>query len=159
MKIETPDKTEELIAYPSGAKILVKNLKFLKGGGGTNTAACLSKLGHKVAYLGNLGKDSNTNMILEELKNYGIDFLGVKDRGMCGFSFMLKSLEYDRSILAYKGMNDDLTLDEINFKRLKTKWFYFCSMMKKSFKTLEKIAEFGKKNNVKIIFFIFFQQM
>jgi ribokinase len=152
IKIQTTKETEELIAYPSGSKILIKDIQFLTGGGGTNTAVALSKLSHKVAYLGNLGKDHNTKIILDMLKKNNITFLGVKDKGMCGFSVILKSLEHDRTILAYKGMNNDLTLDEIKFKKLKTKWFYFSSMMGKSFKTLEKLAEFAENNKIKIAF-------
>ncbi|MBU0757198.1 MAG: carbohydrate kinase family protein [Nanoarchaeota archaeon] len=152
IKIKSAKSTEELIAYPSGSKILIKDLQFLTGGGGTNTAVCLSRLGHKVAYLGNLGIDYNTQFILDQLKNDKVDFLGTKDKGKCGFSVILKSLEHDRAILAYKGMNDDLTPDEVDFESLKTKWFYFSSMMKKSFETLKEIAKFAEKNSIKIVF-------
>ncbi|MBN2423232.1 carbohydrate kinase family protein [Candidatus Woesearchaeota archaeon] len=152
IKIKTLKETEELIAYPSGSKILIKNIQFLTGGGGTNTAVALARLGHKVAFLGNLGKDANAKIVLEELEKNKVDFIGVKDKGMTGFSVVLKSLEHDRSILAYKGVNNDLTVDEVNFNKLKTKWFYFSSMMDESFKTMEKLAEFAEKNHIMIAF-------
>ena len=55
-------KETDLLAYPTGSKILIKELNFTVGGGGTNTAVALSKLGHKVAYLGKTGKDENSHL-------------------------------------------------------------------------------------------------
>ena len=56
IKIKTKDGEEELIAYPAGSKILIKELNFLTGGGGTNTAVAFSRLGLNVAYLVKWGK-------------------------------------------------------------------------------------------------------
>ncbi len=152
IKIKSAKETEELIAYPSGSKILIKNIQFLTGGGGTNTAVALARLGHKVGYLGNLGKDANAITVMNVLKEEGIEFLGVKDKGLTGFSVVLKSLEHDRAILAYKGMNNDLTDDEVNYKKLDTSWFYFSSMMGKAFDTIINIAEFADKEGIRIAF-------
>ncbi|MBU4493339.1 MAG: carbohydrate kinase family protein [Nanoarchaeota archaeon] len=127
IKIKTSSSEEDLIAYPSGSKILIKELRFTTGGGGTNTAVSLARLGHKVAYLGSLGNDENGRRILD-------------------------SIEHDRTILTYKGANNKLKFSSINQKKLKTRWFYFSSMVSKSFKTLEKLAEFAEKNNIKIAF-------
>ena len=152
IKIKSSRDTSELIAYPSGSKILIKHIQFFTGGGGTNTAVALSRLGHKVAFLGNLGKDANAKLVLEELKKNNVDFIGVKDKGMTGYSVVLKSIEHDRSILTYKGMNDDLRADEINYSKLKTRWFYFSSMMSESYRTLEKLAAYAEKNRIKTAF-------
>jgi len=152
VKIKTVHHTEELIAYPSGAKILINDLVFLSGGGGTNTAVSLSKLGINVAYLGKVGNDNNKVLILDQLKKDKIDFIGVMGKGVSGYSIILDSLEGDRTILAFKGVNDKLEYDEINIKKLKTKWFYFSSMIGKSFETLEKLAEFAEEHNIMVAF-------
>ena len=153
IKIKTVTHEEELIAYPSGSKILIKNLDFLTGGGGTNTAVVLSKLGLKVAYLGKIGTGSNSGLIVKRLKKDNIAFMGVQSKKYhSGYSIILDSLEGDRTILAYKGANNYLEYKELNLKKLKTKWFYFSSMIGKSYETLEKLAEYGVKNNIKIAF-------
>ncbi len=68
VKIKTIHHTEELIAYPSGSKILIKELNFQTGGGGTNSAVALSRLGLKVALIGKLGRGSNSVLILKSLR-------------------------------------------------------------------------------------------
>ena len=51
IKIKTAKSEEELIAYPAGTKLIIKDLNFTIGGGGTNTAVAFSRLGFKVGYL------------------------------------------------------------------------------------------------------------
>ena len=152
IKIKTSSSEEELIAYPSGSKILIKELRFTTGGGGTNTAVSLARLGHKTAYLGSLGNDENGRRILDLLKKEKIDFIGKLTNDATGYSIILDSIEHDRTILTYKGANDKLKFSDINLKKLKTKWFYFSSMISESFKALEKLAEFAEKNKIKIAF-------
>jgi len=124
----------------------------MTGGGGTNTATVFSKLSFKTAYLGKIGNDNNGKHILEKLKEVNVDFLGVIGDGASGYSIVLDSLEGDRTILTHKGVNNNLLFKEINTKQLKTKWFYFSSMIGKSYQTLEKLATFAHKNKIKIAF-------
>lgn len=152
IKIETPTAEEELIAYPSGSKIIMTHLEFMTGGGGTNTAVSFSKMGLKTAYLGKVGEDENGNRILQQLKKEKVDFVGVREKGMSGYSIILDSIKEDRTILVHKGVNDDLKFPEIGLNRLKTKWFYFSSMMGESYKTLEKLSDYAKKNSIKVAF-------
>ena len=51
IKIIDPKGETDLLAFPSGSKILIDDLEFTAGGGGTNTAVALSRLGHKVGFL------------------------------------------------------------------------------------------------------------
>ncbi len=145
---------EDFIAYPTGSKILVKELILTSGGGGTNTAVSLSRLGHKVAFLGKTGSKENSKRVIDELKKEKVDASLVvrSKKGRTGYSIILDSLKHDRTILTFRGSNSDLKYNEINFKKLKTKWFYLSSMMKESFKTLEKLASYAQKNNIKIMF-------
>ena len=142
------------IAYPVGSKILIGELNVTVGGGGTNTAVALSRLGYKVAFLGKIGSGNNSERVIDVLKKDKVDTsLIVRSKtARTGFSIILDSKKHDRTILAFKGSNNDLRLSEINLKKLKAKWFYFSSMMETSFKTLEKIAGYAAKNNIKIAF-------
>lgn len=152
IKIKTPQKEEALIAYPAGSKILIKNLSFLSGGGGTNAAVSLARLGHKVGYLGRIGCDDRGEIILKELRKEKVDFLGTKGKEGSGYSIILDTLEGDRTILVYKGANNTLSFNEINLKNLKTKWFYFSSMVNESYNTLERLTEFAQHNQIKVLF-------
>ena len=149
---EIKGKKRGLIAYPAGAKIAVQDLKFSIGGGGTNTAVAFSRLGLKTAYLGKIGNDEAAKQILDLLKKEKINFVGKQKDCISGHSIVLDSFEHHRTILTYKGPSDELKFDEINLNKLKTKWIYFASAMKDTFKTQEKLAEFAEKKGIKIAF-------
>lgn len=151
IKIKTRDSEEELLAYPLGTKILIEDLEFMIGGGGTNTGVAFSRLGLKTGYLGKIGKDENGLKIFKLLKRENIDFLGTLGN-ISGYSVILDSIEEDRTILTYKGCNNDLDFKELDLKKLDTKWFYFASMMGKSFKTLKKLAKHASKKKIKVAF-------
>lgn len=152
IKIIDPKGETDLLAFPSGTKILIDDLEFTTGGSGTNTAVAFSRLGHKVAFLGKLGQGTNSDFIHKNLVKEKIDLLCAHGKGNAGYSVILDTLEHERTILAYKGVNDELKVEDIPFRKLKTKWFYFGAMMNESFNTMEKLAEFAQKNRVKIAF-------
>lgn len=151
IEIKTKDSVEELIAYPLGSKILITELEFKIGGGGTNTGVAFSRLGLKTGYLGKIGKDENGLKIFKLLKEEKVDFLGTLG-DISGYSVILDSIEEDRTILHYKGCNNYLTFKEIKLNKLNTKWFYFASMMGQSFETMKKLAEYASKKGIKIAF-------
>jgi ribokinase len=148
----TKKSGKEMITYPTGSKILIKELKFEVGGGGTNTAISFSRLGLKTAWIGKVGNDQTSDLILDYMKKNKIDFLGKKGISKSGFSVILDSIGHDRTILTHKGDNDTLTFQEIQQSKLSTKWFYFSSMMGKSFDTQKKLAVFAQKNGSKVAF-------
>ncbi|MBI2659058.1 carbohydrate kinase family protein [Candidatus Woesearchaeota archaeon] len=152
IKIIDPKGETDLLAFPSGSKILVDELEFTVGGGGTNTAVALSRLGHKVGFIGKLGTGTNSNFIYKNLKKEKIDLLCAHGEGHAGYSVILDTLEHDRTILAYKGINDELKNKDIPYKKLKAKWFYFGAMLEESFHTMEKLAEFAQQRSIKIAF-------
>jgi len=152
IKIIDPKGEIDLLAYPSGSKILIDELEFTTGGGGTNTAVALSRLGHKVAFVGKLGKGTNSDFIHKNLKKEKIELLCSHGEGQAGYSVILDTLEHDRTILTYKGINDELRIGDIPYKKLKTKWFYFSAMLEESFHTQEKLASFAQQNNINLAF-------
>jgi len=152
ISIKKEGNEENLIAYPTGSKILIEDLDFEIGGGGTNTAVSFSRLGLKTAFLGKLGTDSNAQEILRLLVKEHIDFIGARAKEQTGYSVILDSIEEDRTILTYKGVNNSLAYPEIDKPNLKTKWLYFSSMMGQSYLTLEKLAGFARQKRIKIAF-------
>jgi len=151
VKLITKNGEEDFITYPSGSKILIKELNFMIGGGGTNTAASFSQLGLKTAFLGKLGLDENSEKILSLLDELNIDFLGKQD-GQTGYSIILDSIEHDRTILTFKGSNNYLLTKDVDLSFLKTKWIYSSSMVGQSFETLKTIFEYAKSKGIKLAF-------
>lgn len=143
-------EVQKKIAFPVGAKIPMKDLIFSSGGGGTNTAVCMSNLGLRVGYLGKIGSGVNSKLILRELKKSKVDFLGVRSNEHTGYSVILATDKKHRTILTYKGVSNKLNFSEINKNKLKTKWFHMTSMQGESFKTQKKLVDFAVKNKIKI---------
>ncbi len=151
IKFLTGNKEEDFIVYPSGTKILISKLQFTIGGGGTNTATSFSRLGLKTGFLGKLGKDENSFKVIHLLESENISFLGKRE-GQTGYSIILDSIEHDRTILTYKGSNDFLLEEDIDFSLLKTKWVYSSSMMGESFETIKKLFSKLHQQGIKLAF-------
>lgn len=151
--IKTPTSEQELTCYPLGSKILITDLQFMTGGGGTNTAVSFARLGLKTAYAGNLGKDESADRILAELKKEHVDFAGTIDsKAKTNFSVVLNSIGHDRSILVYRDASENLDFNKLNKTKLKTKWFYFSSMTGRSFEAGLKLMAYGARNGIKIAY-------
>ena len=58
---------------------------------------------------------------------------------MTGYSVILDSKDKSRTILTYKGVNNELGINEVP-KRFRTKWLYYSSFLGKSFETQKKLA-------------------
>lgn len=145
---------KDFLAYPAGAKILIDDLEFTTGGGATNTAVCFARLGHKVACVSKGGCGANMDKIIKHLKRDNVDssLMVCTKNGKTGYSIILDSLEHDRTVLAFKGSNNELRFSELKLGKLKTKWFYFSTLLGESFKTLEKLAKFAEKKKIKMAF-------
>ena len=137
---------------PIGAKILVDALCACPGGSGINSSISLSRLGFKVGTVTKLGTDLNADSILHTLKKENVSFLGVKGKGNTGFSVVFSGLRGNRTLLSYKGNNDKLSSRDIVQSKLKTKWFYFGTMLNTSWKTQCTLARYAKKNGINILF-------
>lgn len=90
-------------------------------------------------------------MVFRLLKKEKIKFLGPLGE-LTGYSVVLDSFQDDRTILTHKGCNNQLKFKEINLDLLRTKWFYFSSMMEESLETQKKLAEFAEINKIKVAF-------
>ena len=141
---------EDDVCLPIGSKILIKKLEYDTGGGGTNSAVAFSRLGFKTGWIGKIGNDVNSKHILNEMQKEKVVFLGKKISGGTGFSVILIGIQKNRTILAYKGINDSLKWTDIKNKR--ARWYYIGSMLNESFKTAEKLAEHAKKERIPYTF-------
>lgn len=152
VRVKHGKTSEPMVAYPLGSKLLIDDLHFEIGGGGTNTAVATSRLGLKTAYLGSIGDDLNGKRVLELLKKEKVKFIGTKCDTMTNYSVILDTASNDRTILVYKGASEKFKFEQIKKSKLKTKWFYLCAMINGGFKQLEKIASYAKKNDIKVAF-------
>jgi ribokinase len=137
------------ICYPFGEKLLIDNLDVSVGGGGVNTAVAFSRLGLSAGFIGVLGNDLHGEMLFRELDSENVDFLGNVRDGKSGYSVVLRG-KNNRTILTYKGVNNDLSWSNLRTSKLEARWYFLSTMIGKSFITEQKIAEHAKKQGAKI---------
>lgn len=152
ISIKNKGKTQNILGFPLGSKILISDLIEETGGGGTNTAVSLSRLGLKTAFLGKVGSDDHGKKILSMLADENVEFLGHIEDGKSGFSVILDSVKDDRTIFTFKGVNDSLVITDVSTTQLAASWFYFSSMTGEAYRTLETLADYAKKHKIKILF-------
>jgi len=145
-------RKENLIAYPVGSKLLIKDFKKDFGGGAFNAAVSFSRLNLKTGFLGCLSKDENGRAILKKMIEENIEFLGHFSNEPNGFSIVLDSRDEERTILTYRGCNESFDFKRIDKDKIRTKWFYLSSLHGKSFESSKKIVDFAIKNKNKIAF-------
>jgi ribokinase len=136
--------------YPLGDKILVKDLHFDIGGGGTNTAVAFSRLGLKTGCITKIGADHNGKLIKEGLAKEKVSLLCPKLEGKSGYSIILDSTKSDRTILTFKGTNDNISSKDIS--KFDSKWLYLSSVLGESLKTQINLATKLSKSGTKIAF-------
>lgn len=146
IRIDTRTSHEELLAFPLGGKILIKEFNTTPGGGGTNSAVAFSRLGFKTAYLGKIGADMLGDFVVAKLAKANITFIGRRF-GQTGVSFLLNSIRDDRTILVYKGVNNFLQAEDI--PQLDTPWVYLSSMIGQSWQT---VVAYLSKHQFKVAF-------
>ena len=140
------------ICFPVGSKLLVKELWFSTGGGGTNTAVAFSKLGLKTGFIGRVGKDANAKLILDELCENKIDFLGKQGSEPTGFSVILDSRQKNRTILTCKEANEHILWRDVETGKINSEWMYFSSMSGETFETQKKLSAFAVEKGIKIAY-------
>lgn len=143
----------KFMQYPVGSKLLAKELRFDVGGGGTNTAVAFSRFGFKTGYIGKMGDDMGGKRILSLLKKENVEFLGRQEKdATSGYSVILDSKEDNRTVLTYKGINNEMKNSDLKKSKIKTKWLYLSSLLGKSFETQKKLVNNLHKKDVKIAF-------
>jgi ribokinase len=145
-------QTGKDLKFRVGLKQSVDEIRFTTGGGGTNTAASFSNLGLKTGFAGKIGDGMNAGIILRELKKDGVHFVGSQGKEHTGYSVVLGCKDGGRVILTHKGVNNHLKFSDLNLKNVKSKWFYFSSLMGESFETQKRIVKWARKNKVKVAF-------
>ncbi len=144
---------EPVLAYKPGDKVLLDAVHTEIGGGGTNTAACLKRLGRTVGYCGAVGEDAHGEDIISWLAENDISFLGTRVSQPSNLSIILDSLKLqDRTILAYKGSSDSLRFSELHIDRLRATWWYFSSLLGEAHKTMLSLMRYARTEGIAIAF-------
>jgi len=155
LNLETVSAKQSYLCFDYGAKIELDKLAYDIGGGASNAAANLVNLGLKTGIIVKIGNDIISQAVLQRFEERNIDKSMVihSEKDKTGFSIILVSYEGDRTVLMHRGANNTITLDDINWEKVKqSKWVYVASLSGASNDILDKFAEFAEENGIKMAF-------
>ncbi len=94
-----------------GETILGQEFEQIPGGKGANQALAISKLGGHVGMIGRVGKDSYGEILIKNLKTYGVDIEGIEmlEDQPTGTAFIMVADDGNNSIVVVPGANSGVT--------------------------------------------------
>lgn len=103
----------EMLAFPHGGKVPIDSVQEFCGGGATNVAVGLARLGCDVATIISVGDHAWGDRVTENLAQEGVATDLVQRNEMeTGFSIILNSKTGDRTVLGFSGANELLRFTE-----------------------------------------------
>jgi sugar/nucleoside kinase (ribokinase family) len=153
MQLELDTKKRNFLLLEEGRKIDVSNLDYHTGGGATNSAVSFSRLGFDVRTFFKIGPDKAAEFVLQRLEHEGIDtrFIVHDTEIQTGTSFIVPCPSGDRVVLAYRGANAQLRIEEIPLDEISTcDQLYITSLTGCSSELLLPIVKHAKKHNVPV---------
>lgn len=152
MRLSDANREKDWLCFDYGAKVNVEQIRFNVGGGATNTAISLARLGVPSACLAKIGRDSAGVQVEAELQSFGVDtrFI-IRCNGNTGYSVVLTSYEGERSVLTYRGANSTLCAEDIPWAQLaQAQWLYISSLSGESDEVLDDLAAFAETHGVSL---------
>jgi len=137
-----------------GDKIMVTAGELHSGGGATNVAAGLSRLGLKTAVAAKIGQDHYAELVLKDLKRFKVHYQALcRSRKHTDFSTIVFSVQdQDRVIFVHKGASQDLQKSDLQHSFFSTQWIHMGSLTGASFPTAKKIAASAGKKKISLLF-------
>lgn len=143
------------LCFEYGAKIEIDQLAFDVGGGAINTAVNFANLGFNVSPIVKIGNDLNAEAVMRRVRELKMDesLILKSDEYKTGFSVILTSFEGDRTVMAHRGANSKIFLDDLNWDEIKkADWVYIAPLSGDSNSVLDELADFAEKNGINMAF-------
>jgi len=139
-----------ILSLPYDAKLEVKRLGLSSGGGGTNVAVGLARLGLKTALVARFGQDHFAPLILEELRREGVNtrLLSVVAGEETDYSTILVSPDGARTILVARGWTR-LEQENIPWSKLSASWFHLASL-EGNLSLAKELITFAHQQGIKV---------
>jgi len=134
-----------------GGKVEVSGVELTTGGAGTNNAVSYARKGMKVGVICEMGEDVIGRTILSELEREGVDTsLVVREVDEeTGLASIMVSDDGGRAIAVYRGASKLLTVEDIPWEKLDTKWLHVSSLGER-LEMLKALVDFASNKGVKV---------
>jgi sugar/nucleoside kinase (ribokinase family) len=141
---------QKLMAFEYGAKLKIDKAHSTFGGGASNAAVCLSRLGFKVAAMVAVGDDERGRRIRDNFESQGVDTsaMQVLAKEQTGFTFFVVGRDKEHVGFSNRAANQKLSVGPAELELIDSaEWIYMTSLsgnwksvLNNVFKTKAKIA-------------------
>ncbi|MGE5707160.1 MAG: PfkB family carbohydrate kinase [Bacteroidota bacterium] len=155
LRVRDEETESALLCYDYGAKVNVDHIFHTVGGGATNTGVSFSRMGLRCATVAQVGEDESGEIVLRHLQEGGVStHLARKIPGIStGYSVILTSYEGERTVLTFRGANNNLHWEDLDLEALaQTKWIYIASLGGDANQLLDPLADFCREHGIQIAF-------
>ena len=134
-----------------GGKIEAEEGILVSGGGGTNVAVGLHRLGEAVRMISRVGDDDLSEILIKQLEKENVDLSFLqRAKGKTGLSSVLVAENGSRSIVTYRGESGEIERSEINWEEIKKADWIQVSSLGGGMSLLEDLVAFAIDNGIKI---------
>jgi sugar/nucleoside kinase (ribokinase family) len=104
-----------------GKEVLAKTVNLTLGSSSAIFASNLSTLGLKVAFIGKIGNDGFSSVVLDSLNSKGVNTSRVlQSNNLNTGATIVLNFDQDRAMVTYPGAMEDLLIEDIDFDFLST---------------------------------------
>lgn len=133
-----------------GGKMAMKKMVMTTGGGATNVATALERLGLQTGCVCCIGRDDWGLYVRKELNREGVSLLYVQQvKEPTSYSTILVADDGGRSALVYRGASNKLSWQKVDWDKLSPAWFYVSSLGG-DLTMLTKIIRVAEKKGIKV---------
>lgn len=150
--LASPDfkKVGKTLCEVYGGKVVIKQMVMTTGGGATNTAVGLERLGLQTACVCCVGQDDWGLFVRKELHREGVSPLYIQQvTEATSYSTILVTEDGGRTALVFRGASNHLSWSKVEWEKLDPAWFYVSSLGG-DFNLLTKIVRQAEKEGIKI---------
>lgn len=138
-----------------GSTVDIDRITYEVGGGGLNAAISLARHGHETILIGNIGRDSAGEAIIEKLDYENIDssYINILGRKNTGTSVILLDKQSgERTILACRSAAEQFSnFDENDLELVRPDWLYVTTMYG-DIETLKRFFKKAKSMGTRVVF-------
>lgn len=134
-----------------GGKIEAEDGLLISGGGATNVAVGLHRLGEAVKMISRVGDDDLAEVLIKQIQNENVDLsLLQRDKGKTGLSAVLVASDGSRSIVTFRGESGEIESGEIYWEEIKKADWIQISSLGGEMDLLEDLVAYALDNGVRI---------
>lgn len=134
-----------------GGKMEAEESLVTSGGGGTNVAVGIHRLGEAVKMISRIGSDDLAEVMQKQLKKEGIDLSMLQTgQGQTGLSIVLVSSDGERSIVTHRAESGLIDSREIDWSELKKADWIQVSSLGGEITFWEDLVSFANDNGIRI---------